>query len=93
MQTPISWSFRQRNRRLGHFPGVGPRQDNPAHIPGYLTEPARQRAGAALAALLRPGGALLLGPTDAPPRGCGLVPWDAQSVSVHRREGPSKGGA
>ncbi len=53
----------------------------------YLTDAARARVLRALAAALRPGGALLLGPTDAPPRGLGLVPWSRESVGLWRREG------
>lgn len=59
----------------------------------YLTDAARREAGLALAALLCPGGALLLGPTDRPPRDADLVPWDAASVSIHRREGRGDDGA
>jgi chemotaxis protein methyltransferase CheR len=52
----------------------------------YLTEEARGRVVRALAAALRPGGALLLGPTDSPPRGLGLVPWSRDSIGLWRRE-------
>jgi chemotaxis protein methyltransferase CheR len=51
----------------------------------YLTEEARERVVGALAAALRPGGTLLLGPTDAPPRGLGLVPWSRESIGLWRR--------
>ena len=58
-------------RRANLLDGFG---DTPGHdvifcrnVLIYLTDPARQRITAALAAALRPGGVLALGPTDRPP--------------------------
>jgi chemotaxis protein methyltransferase CheR len=52
----------------------------------YMTEAARQAVLRRLVAALRPGGALLLGPTDRPPPGLGLVPWSRDLVGIWRRE-------
>jgi chemotaxis protein methyltransferase CheR len=51
----------------------------------YLERDARATVAAGLASVLRPGGALVLGPTDAPPPGLPLVPWDSGLVGVWRR--------
>ncbi|WP_419896851.1 CheR family methyltransferase [Roseomonas sp. USHLN139] len=51
----------------------------------YLTEPARAAVLQGLVARLVPGGALLLGATDAPPPGLGLVPWAPTQPSLWRR--------
>ncbi len=70
-------------------PGLGPGSADAIfcrNVLIYLTEDARARVVRALALALRPGGALLLGPTDAPPRGLGLVPWSRNSVGLWRRE-------
>lgn len=56
----------------------------------YLTEAARAAVVRRLAALLRPGGALLLGATDTVPPDAGLAPWAADMVLIHRRV-PSPG--
>ncbi len=53
----------------------------------YLTEPARERVLRSLVAALRPGGALLLGPTDSPPPGIGLLPWSRATIGIWRRVG------
>ncbi len=50
----------------------------------YMTEAARGRVLAELSAALRPGGALLLGPTDRPPPGLPLVPCASGHVSIWR---------
>jgi chemotaxis protein methyltransferase CheR len=55
----------------------------------YLTDNARRAVAGGLAGLLRPGGALLLGPTDSAPAGMGLRPWSRDTVSVFR--GPDAG--
>lgn len=52
----------------------------------YMTEEGRAAVLRRLAAALRPGGALLLGPTDRPPSGLGLVPWARDLVGIWRRE-------
>lgn len=52
----------------------------------YMTEAGRVAVLRRLAAALRPGGALLLGPTDRPPQGLGLVPWSRDLVGIWRRE-------
>ena len=51
----------------------------------YLERQARRTVVAGLVDVLRPGGALVLGPTDAPPPGLPLVPWGGGLVSVWRR--------
>lgn len=51
----------------------------------YLEPPARAAVVAALTRALRPGGALVLGPTDSPPRGPPLRPWSDELVGVWRR--------
>lgn len=51
----------------------------------YLGREARAAVVAGLIAVLRPGGALVLGPTDAPPPGLPLVPWGDGLVGVWRR--------
>ncbi|MGG5808298.1 CheR family methyltransferase [Falsiroseomonas sp. CW058] len=53
----------------------------------YLSQPARDAVVGQLASALRPGGALLLGPTDSPPPGIGLRPWAPGLVGIWRREG------
>ncbi|MGG5822191.1 CheR family methyltransferase [Falsiroseomonas sp. HW251] len=53
----------------------------------YLTAPARIAVLLQLVAALRPGGALLLGPTDAPPPGLGLVPFGPEAAGIWRKEG------
>ncbi|MGK7861824.1 CheR family methyltransferase [Falsiroseomonas sp. E2-1-a4] len=53
----------------------------------YMTEEGRLAVLRRLVAALRPGGALLLGPTDRPPRGIGLVPWSRDLIGIWRREG------
>lgn len=52
----------------------------------YMTEEGRLVVLKRLVAALRPGGALLLGPTDRPPRGIGLVPWSRDLIGIWRRE-------
>ena len=52
----------------------------------YMTEEGRLAALRQLVAALRPGGALLLGPTDSPPPGLGLRPWSRDLVGIWRRE-------
>ncbi|MGG5889628.1 CheR family methyltransferase [Falsiroseomonas sp. HC035] len=52
----------------------------------YMTEEGRVAVLRRLAAALRPGGALLLGPTDRPPKGLGLVPWSRDLVGIWRRD-------
>ncbi|WP_159992340.1 protein-glutamate O-methyltransferase CheR [Roseomonas sp. 18066] len=51
----------------------------------YLTEPARAVVVGGLCARLAPGGALLLGATDAPPPALGLALWSAAQPSLWRR--------
>lgn len=51
----------------------------------YLTPAARGTVLGALAASLRPGGALLLGPTDSPPPG--FRAWAPGLVGIYRKEG------
>ena len=51
----------------------------------YLHPPARAQALAALTGALAPGGALMLGPSDAPPAGLGLRPWGGGASCVWRR--------
>lgn len=53
----------------------------------YMVPEARQQVLERLVAALRPGGALLLGPTDSPPPGLGLLPWPGEAVGIWRREG------
>ncbi|NKC30709.1 CheR family methyltransferase [Falsiroseomonas selenitidurans] len=53
----------------------------------YMTEDGRQTVLRRLVAALRPGGALLLGATDSPPRDIGLRPWSRDLVGIWRREG------
>lgn len=53
----------------------------------YLTPAARSAVLLQLVAALRPGGALLLGPTDAPPPGLGLVPLGPETTGIWRKEG------
>jgi chemotaxis protein methyltransferase CheR len=52
----------------------------------YLTAEARALVLRSLAEALRPGGALVLGPTDSPPPGIGLRPWDRGMVGIWRRD-------
>jgi chemotaxis protein methyltransferase CheR len=52
----------------------------------YLTSAARGRVAMRLARLLHPGGALLLGATDAVPPGAGLAPWDSDTVAAFRAD-------
>ncbi|WP_439594989.1 CheR family methyltransferase [Falsiroseomonas sp.] len=52
----------------------------------YMTEAGRLAVLRRLVAALRPGGALLLGPTDRPPRGIGLVSWSRDLIGIWRRE-------
>jgi chemotaxis protein methyltransferase CheR len=63
----------------------------------YLLDAARARIARQLAALLRPSGAMLLGPTDVVPADAGLWPWSPGMVSVLRRPAApapeSRGGA
>lgn len=54
----------------------------------YLTSEARELVLRRLVAALRPGGALLLGPTDSPPPGLGLRPWSRDLIGIWRREAP-----
>jgi chemotaxis protein methyltransferase CheR len=51
----------------------------------YLEREARAAVVAHLIGALRPGGSLVLGPTDAPPPGLPLAPWDDGLVGVWRR--------
>ena len=51
----------------------------------YLTEAARRAVLRGLVAALRPGGALLLGPTDTPPEG--VTPWPGAGIGIYRRVG------
>jgi chemotaxis protein methyltransferase CheR len=51
----------------------------------YLTEPARDAVLDGLCARLAPGGALLLGATDAPPPRLGLSLWSPEQPSLWRR--------
>ncbi|ONG47413.1 hypothetical protein BKE38_23655 [Pseudoroseomonas deserti] len=51
----------------------------------YLTAPARAAVVEGLFARLAPGGALLLGATDAPPPSLGLVLWSETQPSLWRR--------
>jgi chemotaxis protein methyltransferase CheR len=53
----------------------------------YMTMEGRLTVLRHLAAALRPGGALLLGPTDSPPPGLGLRLWSRDLVGIWRREG------
>jgi chemotaxis protein methyltransferase CheR len=53
----------------------------------YMTPEARNGVLRRLVAALRPGGALLLGPTDSPPPGFGLLPWGGEAVGIWRRAG------
>lgn len=53
----------------------------------YLTNAAREIVLKRLVAALRPGGALLLGPTDAPTPGLGLVPTRPSGQGIWRKEG------
>lgn len=53
----------------------------------YLTAEARRRVLRLLVAALRLGGVLLLGPTDAPSPGIGLVPMRPLGHGIWRREG------
>ncbi|MGX9965156.1 CheR family methyltransferase [Roseomonas sp. F4] len=53
----------------------------------YMTEEGRNAVLQRLVAALRPGGALLLGPTDRPPPGLGLVPWHRDIIGIWRRVG------
>ncbi|WP_203074929.1 CheR family methyltransferase [Falsiroseomonas ponticola] len=53
----------------------------------YMTAEGRLAVLRQLAAALRPGGALLLGPTDSPPPGLGLRLWSRELVGIWRREG------
>lgn len=52
----------------------------------YLGLSARARVLAGLVGQLRPGGALVLGPTDAPPPGLPLLPWGGGAAGVWRRQ-------
>ncbi len=52
----------------------------------YMTAEGREAVIRQLVAALRPGGALLLGPTDSPPPGLGLRPWSRDIVGIWRRE-------
>jgi chemotaxis protein methyltransferase CheR len=52
----------------------------------YMTAEGRLSVLRQLVAALRPGGALLLGPTDSPPAGLGLRPWSRDIVGIWRRE-------
>lgn len=52
----------------------------------YMTEQGRLAVLKRLVAALRSGGALLLGPTDRPPRGIGLVPWSRDLIGIWRRD-------
>lgn len=52
----------------------------------YMTQDGRLAVLRHLAAALRPGGALLLGPTDSAPPGLGLRPWSRDLVGIWRRE-------
>ncbi|NGM20535.1 methyltransferase domain-containing protein [Roseomonas stagni] len=51
----------------------------------YMTPEGRLSVLRQLAAALRPGGALLLGPTDSPPPGLGLRLWSRELVGIWRR--------
>ncbi|MBU8546753.1 MULTISPECIES: CheR family methyltransferase [Roseomonadaceae] len=51
----------------------------------YMTEEGRVAVLRQLVAALRPGGALLLGPTDRPPPGLGLAPWHRDIIGIWRR--------
>lgn len=51
----------------------------------YLTDAARLAVLQGLCARLAPGGALLLGATDAPPPSLGLTLWSAEQPSLWRR--------
>jgi chemotaxis protein methyltransferase CheR len=53
----------------------------------YMTPEARLAVLGGLAAALRPGGALLLGPTDSPPPGLGLRPAGADAVGIWLKAG------
>nr|WP_246602609.1 CheR family methyltransferase [Falsiroseomonas tokyonensis] len=53
----------------------------------YMTEEGRLAVLRRLVAALRPGGALLLGPTDRPTRDIGLRPWSRDLIGIWRREG------
>jgi chemotaxis protein methyltransferase CheR len=53
----------------------------------YMTDAGRLAVLRRLVAALRPGGALLLGPTDRPPPGIGLAPWSRDLVGIWRRQG------
>lgn len=57
----------------------------------YLTPAARERVLRELAGALRPGGALLLGPTDQVPPGLGLRPWRHDGLGIWRRDGAGDG--
>ncbi len=50
----------------------------------YLTDAARAAVVRRLAAMLQPGGVLMLGPTDRVPSDAGLQPWSAEAVSLYR---------
>lgn len=52
----------------------------------YMTEEGRLAVLRRLVAALRPGGALLLGPTDRPPGDIGLRPWSRDLTGIWRRE-------
>ncbi len=53
----------------------------------YLTPEGRMAVLRRLVAALRPGGALLLGPTDSPPAGLGLQPAGGSGFGIWRRAG------
>ena len=56
------------------------------HVLMYFSLAARAEAFAGLTRLLRPGGALLLGATDAPPAGLPLEPWSSGTSALWRRK-------
>ena len=57
----------------------------------YLEGEARAAVVAGLVDALRPGGALVLGPTDRPPPGLPLAPWGGGLMGVWRRIGGADG--
>ena len=52
----------------------------------YLTDAARAGVTRRLAAQLKPGGAMMLGPTDRVPRDAGLAPWARDTMALFRRD-------
>lgn len=79
-------TFRRANLLDCRLPAAGADAILCRNVLIYMTMEGRLAVLRQLVAALRPGGALLLGPTDSPPPGIGLRPWSREVVGIWRRE-------